>query len=42
MYRYYRGSEIKGDEMGRMCSTHGGDKNCIKNFSQKVKRQTQA
>jgi hypothetical protein len=41
MYRYYWGSEIKGDEMGRICSTHGGDRKWIKNFSQKVKRQTQ-
>jgi hypothetical protein len=27
---YYYGNEIKKDEMGRACSTHGFDKKCIK------------
>jgi hypothetical protein len=34
--RYYKGDQIKKDEMGGASSTHGRDKKCVQNFSQKI------
>jgi hypothetical protein len=30
--KYYQGDQIKEDDMGRPCSTHGRDEKCIQNF----------
>jgi len=32
---------MKGDEMGRICSTHGRDEKWIRNFCKKMKIQSQ-
>jgi hypothetical protein len=31
--------EVKEDEIGRVCSTHGRDGKCIQNFGQKTERE---
>jgi hypothetical protein len=30
--KYYYGNQIKKTEIGGLCSTHGGDEKCLKNF----------
>jgi hypothetical protein len=31
--------QIKQNEMGVVCGTHGGDEKCVQNFSWKVRRE---
>jgi hypothetical protein len=31
------GDQVKEDEMGRACSTHGRDEKCIQNYNGKLK-----
>jgi len=32
---FYQGHEMKVDEMGMACNTHGTDEKCVQNFSGK-------
>jgi hypothetical protein len=34
--KYYSGDQIKKNEMGRTCSTYGGEKRCIHDFGKKT------
>jgi hypothetical protein len=34
--KYYVGDQIKTIEMGRACSTYGGEERCIQDFSREA------
>ena len=34
--RYYSGDQVKKTEMGRTCSTYGGEKTCTQGFSRET------
>jgi len=39
VFRYYKGDQIKQDEMGGACSMHGKDEKCIKDSCRKAWRR---
>ena len=34
--RYHSGDQVKKTEMGKTCSTYGGDERCIQGFSRET------
>jgi len=36
---FYALLQVKEDEMGGVCSTHGRDKKCMQDFGQKTRRE---
>jgi hypothetical protein len=37
--RYYQADQIKEDEVGRTCGTHGRGKECVQGFDGKARRK---
>jgi hypothetical protein len=37
--KYNYNDQIKEDEMGRACTTHGGEQECIQGFGEKARRK---
>jgi hypothetical protein len=34
--KYYKGDQIKNDEMGEACGTYGGEARCVQNFGEEL------